>query len=153
MCVAAKGKPGQSSRQNSFSAKRRSAFLANLAESSNVLKSAEKAEVCVSQAYRARREDPEFARQWFDALSEGYTHLEMEILRRLRDGDQKGEDSEKYDFSNAIRMLNAHRDNVQKAQTEQRSVSAAEIRASIDRKIEQIRKKVIAEERCGDCET
>ena len=153
MCVAATGKPGHSPRQNSFSAKRRSAFLANLAESSNVSKSAEKAGVCVSQAYRARREDPKFARQWFAALSEGYTHLEMEILRRLRDGDQKGEDSEKYDFANAIRMLNAHRDNVQKAQTELRSVSAAEIRASIDRKIELIRKKVIAEERYGDCET
>lgn len=117
-------------------------FLASLAESSNVSQSAAKARVSASKAYKARREDPEFARQWLAALWEGYTHLEMEVLRRLRDGDQQTDANDKYDFANAIRLLNAHRETAARAQAEQRSVSAAEIRASIDRKVEAIRQQV-----------
>lgn len=120
-------------------------FLAHLAETSNVTKSADFAKVQTSTVYRARREDPDFAQKWLAALWEGYVHLEMEVLRRLRDGDQKTSDSDKYDFSNAIRLLAAHRDNAARAQAAQRSVSAAEIRASIDRKVEGIRRQVKAE--------
>ena len=66
----------------------------------------------------------------------------MEVLRRLRDGDLQTSSKEKYDFANAIRLLAAHRDNAARAQAEQRNVSAAEVRASIDRKVEAIRKHV-----------
>ncbi|MEM7667075.1 MAG: hypothetical protein AAF250_14550, partial [Pseudomonadota bacterium] len=51
-------------------------------------------------------------------------------------------DDAKYDFANAIRLLNAHRDNAARAQAQQRNVSAAEVRASIDRKIAAIRTQV-----------
>jgi len=125
----------------------RKTFLAHLAESSNVTASANKADVSPSHAYKLRRENPEFARQWLAALWEGYVHLEMEVLRRLRDGDQKTEASDKYDFANAIRLLGAHRDNAARAQAEQRNVSAAEVRASIDRKVEAIRQQVQNEKR------
>lgn len=64
-------------------------FLDHLAESSNVTLSADKAGVSVSRAYKVRREETEFARQWLTALAEGYLHLEMELVRRLRDGDAK----------------------------------------------------------------
>ncbi|TRD11514.1 hypothetical protein FGU71_06345 [Erythrobacter insulae] len=123
----------------------RGLFLDYLAESSNVSESARKAGINPSRAYKVRREEPEFARQWLNALWEGYVHLEMEVLRRLRSGDQQTEAADKYDFANAIRLLNAHRDNAVRAQAEQRNVSAAEIRASIDRKVERIREKVRAE--------
>ena len=117
-------------------------FLDHLAESSNVTESASVAEVTSSVAYLHRRQDPEFARAWMFALYEGYLHLEMEVLRRLRDGDLQTEGKEKYDFANAIRLLNAHRDNAARAQAEQRNVSAAEVRASIDKKVEAIRQQI-----------
>jgi len=133
----------------------RTHFLDFLAESSNVTKSAERAGVNPSRAYKLRREDPEFARAWLAALWEGYAHLEMEILRRLREGDQQAGDPgegkqtavEKYDFANAIRLLNAHRENAIRAQAQHRNVSAAEVRASIDRKVEAIRQQIQREKR------
>ena len=122
-------------------------FLDHLAESSNVTESAEKAGISVSRAYKVRREEPEFARQWLEALWEGYTHLEMEVVRRLRSGDQSTTDSGRYDFANAVRLLSAHRDNASQAMAQQRNVSAAEVRASIDRKVEEIRLRLKHERR------
>ena len=76
---------------------------------------------------------------WLAALWEGYTHLEMEVVRRLRQGDHFTLDAGRYDFANAIRLLAAHRDTASQAMAQQRNVSAAEVRASIDRKVEEIR--------------
>ncbi len=121
-------------------------FLDCLAESSNVAKSARHANISVSRAYKLRRADPEFARQWLAALAEGYLHLEMEVVRRLREGDFKTGDSEKFDFANAIRLLTAHRDSAANSQSRSRDVSPAEVRASIDRKIEEIRRRVAREQ-------
>lgn len=120
----------------------RSLFLDHLSESSNVSESARRAGVDTSRAYKARRQDPGFARAWLAALWEGYFHLEMEVLRRLREGDQKALEGERYDFANALRLLTAHRENAARAEAQQRNVSAAEIRASIDRKIEGIRQRL-----------
>ena len=120
----------------------RTLFLDYLAESSNVSQSARNAGINPSRAYKVRREEPEFARRWLAALAEGYVHLEMEVLRRLREGDNSAGEKDKYDFANAIRLLNAHRDNAARAQAEHRNVSAAEIRASIDKKVETIRLEV-----------
>ena len=117
----------------------RGKFLDHLAETSNVSDSARRARISPSHANKVRREEKDFARQWLAALWEGYTHLEMEVLHRLREGNMSAANDAKYDFANAIRLLNAHRDNVACAQADQRNVSAAEIRASIDRKVEAIR--------------
>jgi hypothetical protein len=122
-------------------------FLDHLAESSNVTQSAKKADVTASLAYLHRRQDAEFARKWLFALYEGYVHLELEVLRRLREGDLQTEAKDKYDFANAIRLLNAHRENAARAQAEQRNVSAAEVRTSIDRKVEAIREQFQREKR------
>jgi len=122
-------------------------FLDHLAESSNVKASARKAKTTTSKAYKLRRENAEFAAHWLAALFEGYVHLEMEVLRRLRDGDLKAKGEDKYDFANAIRLLGAHRENAARAQAEQRNVSASEVRASIDRKVEAIRQQVQDEKR------
>jgi hypothetical protein len=120
----------------------RTLFLDTLVETSNVSEAARRAKVSPSRVYKVRREEPEFARQWLAALWEGYTHLEMEVLRRLREGDSTTKGKDKYDFANAIRLLNAHRENAARAQAAQRNVSAAEIRASIDRKVEAIRTQI-----------
>ena len=127
----------------------RGLFLDLLAETSNVSESARRAGINPSRAYKIRREEPEFARQWLSALWEGYTHLEMEVLRRLREGDMITSDNAKYDFANAIRLLSAHSDSAARAQADQRNVSAAEIRASIDRKVEAIRLQLQREKEKG----
>lgn len=120
-------------------------FLEVLAQTSNVTKSAEEAGIAASTAYKLRSTNAEFAQAWLAALWEGYIHLEMEVLRRLRAGEQKSDDGEKYDFVNAIRLLSAHRDTAARAQANERNVSVAEIRSSIDRKVEEIRLKVMKE--------
>lgn len=129
----------------SINSRWRDKFIAELSRTSNVTKAAEFAKVDTATAYRTRSANSEFARHWQAALWEGYLHLEMEVLRRLREGEQQTDGGDKYDFANAIRLLSAHRENAAKAQAAQRNVSAAEVRASIDRKVEQIRKQVQAE--------
>ena len=128
----------------------RGLFLDLLAETSNVSESARRAGINPSRAYKVRREEPEFAKLWLNALWEGYTHLEMEVLRRLRSGDMTTGDNAKYDFANAIRLLSAHRESAVRAQANQRNVSAAEIRASIDRKVEAIRLQLQKEKELSD---
>jgi hypothetical protein len=125
-------------------------FLDHLAESSNVTASARKAGISVSRAYKVRREEVDFARQWLAALAEGYLHLELEVVRRLREGDFKVGEDGKFDFANAIRLLAAHRDSAERAASQVRDVSAAEVRASIDRKIEDIRRRIAREKAAAE---
>ncbi|MEP5936941.1 MAG: hypothetical protein ABJ239_01310 [Erythrobacter sp.] len=120
-------------------------LLESLAQSSNVTSADEIAGIDTSRVYRARTNEPEFARRWMAALAVGYEHLEMEVLRRLREGQIQTESGDKFDFTSAIRLLSAHRESASHAQAARRNVSAAEIRASIDRKIEEIRLRVLNE--------
>jgi hypothetical protein len=128
-------------------------FLDHLAESSNVTLSAARAGISISRAYKVRREETEFARLWQEALAEGYLHLEMEVLRRLRDGDVKTADDGKFDFANAIRLLAAHRDSATRGAGEVRDVSAAEVRMSIDRKIEDIRRRIARQKAAAEAKS
>jgi hypothetical protein len=120
----------------------RARFLDTLATSSNVTRAAAAAGVSLTRAYRLRRAEPEFARQWQAALDDGYFHLELELVRRLREGDVKTGDGQNYDFANAIRLLAARRTATAAEPPRGRDVSAAEVRASIDRKIEDIRRRM-----------
>lgn len=61
-------------------------FINELAETSNVKAAADAASVSQSCAYKKRRDDPLFARRWYEALAEGYDNLEMDLLWRLRTG-------------------------------------------------------------------
>ena len=91
-------------------------FLDQLGETSNVKAACELASVSQSLVYKRRRDDPDFARQWYAALSEGYDNLEMELLSRLREGRLEDVDAEgnkrKFDIGTAFRCLVAHREAV-----------------------------------------
>ena len=115
----------------------RTYFLQTLAETSNVTKSAAAAKVAPSRAYKARREDPEFAAQWREALCEGYDHLEMEALGHLRAGGSAG----KFDVISAIRLLTMHRETVaaERARAENRDPQS--VLDSIDAMIDQMRER------------
>jgi hypothetical protein len=117
-------------------------FLDTLAATSNIERAAANAGVSIAEACVARRADTEFARAWQDAIADGYLGLELEVIRRLREGDSKTGDGEKFDFANAIRLLSAHRDHAGRGANQVRDVSAAEVRAQIDRKIEDIRRRI-----------
>ncbi|MGX7927358.1 hypothetical protein ACWPMX_12400 [Tsuneonella sp. HG094] len=89
-------------------------FLDELAETSNVAAAAAVADLPVSKVYRLRRTDPDFARRWYVALSEGYDNLEMELLQHLRNGGEPAADAPKpkFDVATALRCLTAHRESV-----------------------------------------
>lgn len=124
----------------------RKRFIETLTATSNLQRAADAAKVPLARAYELRRSDTEFARAWKAAIADGYITLELEVIRRLREGDLKTASGDKFDFANAIRLIAAHRDGtVRGGQGETRNVSVAEVRASIDRKIEEVQRRVARE--------
>ena len=124
-------------------------FLAALANTSNVAAAAREAGIDPSTAYHRRRTNAAFNREWQIALCEGYDNLEMELLHRLRTGEIKPAAGAKravrsFDNATAFRLLSIHRESAVRERAVRQSVSAAEIRESIDRKVEELRKRVLA---------
>ena len=119
----------------------RGLFLDVLAETSNVSEAARRAGVNASRAYKIRREEIAFAKQWHDALIEGYEHLELELLSRLRTGEAK--DGPKHDNAAALRLLALHRDTMAREHAQRRNMDAARARKIIDAKLEELRQQVI----------
>ncbi len=115
----------------------RGLFLDTLAETSNVSAAARIAGINPSRAYKVRREEPEFADLWTEALVEGYQHLEMETLHRLRMGTSK--DDNKFDAANALRLLALHRESVAREKARQSEASEEDVLASLDAKIQALR--------------
>lgn len=120
----------------------RTLFLDCLAETSNVSEAARRTGINPSRAYKVRREEAEFARQWHRALVEGYEHLELELLARLRAGEAK--DGPRHDNASALRLLALHRDTMAREHARRRNTDAATARAIIDAKLEELRQRVIA---------
>ena len=120
-------------------------FLEALAESSNVSASAIAANVPLRTAYRERRKDSGFRAQWYEALLEGYEHLEMETLHRLRMGTAK--DDPKFDIANALRLLVLHKETVARERARREARDEDAILASINAKIDAMsaREKEVAQ--------
>lgn len=123
----------------------RTEFLARLGETSNVRQACEHAGVHPSTVYDLRRRDLAFAQKWADALCEGYDNLEMEMLHHLRSGEPPAGQA-KINFAVGLRMLLAHREAVGREKARRIDVDAAEIRASIERKVLQMRERILARE-------
>ncbi|MGH6786802.1 MAG: hypothetical protein ACREBO_08225 [Novosphingobium sp.] len=124
-------------------------FLAELAATSNVTAAAKKAKAPISTVYDARRNRPEFNRAWFQALCEGYAHLEMELLHRLRTGEVKPAAGAKkgvrtFDNAIALRQLAAHKESVGRAKAVRSHADAEAIVQSINAKLEQMRQRRLA---------
>ena len=125
-------------------------FLAELASTSNVAASARAAGIDRTAAYDARRSNPEFSRQWQEALCEGYDHLEMDLLHRLRTGEIKPpagakKASRTFDNATAFRLLAAHRDSAARQRAVRSNRDAAMIVESINRKLGLMRQRMIAQ--------
>ncbi len=111
-------------------------FLAALAETSNVSEAARIAGVSLARAYKTRRERPDFAAAWRDALAEGYDQLEQELLAHLR-----GAAAGRIEAASAIRLLTAHRKAVAEVRAAQEPDSDAEVRAALDTMFERMRRE------------
>lgn len=120
-------------------------FIAALAETSNVTLSAKRARISLGHVYKRRRADAEFRRRWGEALCEGYDHLELDLLRRLREGDFATADGGKFDFACALRILAAHRDSVGAERARQSDEDEEAVYASITAKIARLRQSWEAE--------
>lgn len=129
----------------------RKRFIETLAVTSNVARAADVAKISLARAYEARRAEAEFARAWQAAVADGYLNLEMEVIRRLREGDLMTANGDKFDFANAIRLLGANRSGPAGGASEVRDVSTAEVRASINRKIENIRRRMERQKPAQEC--
>ena len=120
-------------------------FLNALAETSNVKAACELAVVSQSLVYKTRRENAEFARQWYAALAEGYDNLEMELLSRLREGRLEDVDADgnkrKFDIGTAFRCLIAHRDTVAREKGRATLDDELATMKSINAKIDEIRRR------------
>ncbi|MEO0061488.1 MAG: hypothetical protein RLZZ08_48 [Pseudomonadota bacterium] len=121
----------------------RDTFIAVLGETSNVSAAARAAAISLSWVYKTRREDPDFARRWFAALSEGYDNLELELLYRLRTGLVEEVDAQgskrKFDIATGLKILLAHRQTVSREKARDCPEDEAEILAGINAKIDQMR--------------
>ncbi|MGE4305869.1 MAG: hypothetical protein AB7E24_17790 [Novosphingobium sp.] len=124
----------------------RKAFLAELAATSNVAASARKAGIATSRAYDLRRSDPEFYREWQVALCEGYDHLEMSLLQRLREGEIKPASGARrgtrvFDNATALRLLAAHRESAARQRAIHQNRNSEAILDAINAKIEKMRER------------
>jgi len=124
-------------------------FLAELAATSNVTASAKQAGIVTSTAYDRRRSDPEFNRAWLLALCEGYDHLEMELLHRLRHGEVKPAAGAKrgvrvFDNAVALRLLGAHKESAARQRAIRSHEDSEAIIQSINAKLELVRQRRLA---------
>lgn len=137
--VASAGKDADRKLSNRW----REPFFAKLAETSNIAAACEHAGISRAAVYAQRRRDRAFYDRWMQALAEGYDNLEMELLCQLRTGEAR--DGPKFNPLAGMRMLAQHRDNVTREKARRANVDAASVRASIDRKIAEMRALVLAE--------
>ncbi|MGB3166736.1 MAG: hypothetical protein WBA68_08185 [Alteraurantiacibacter sp.] len=140
--MATRVKARQGQQGASLKANWRHVFLERLAETSNVTQACAACEAEPSFVYKVRRELPEFRKAWGEALLEGYEHLEMETLHRLRFGT--GPDDPKFDIPNALRLLAAHKETVARERARRGKRDEAEVLASLKNKLEAMRQRQIA---------
>lgn len=117
----------------------RGLFLDTLAETSNVSEAARMSGASTSRAYKTRRLDAEFREQWNAALMEGYEHLELETLHRLRAGT--GKDENKFDIANALRLLTLHRETVARHRAMSVEEDEESVLESLNAKIDLMRQR------------
>lgn len=123
-------------------------FLSELAATSNVSAAARKAGIATARAYDARRTSPEFSRKWQQALCEGYDHLEMELLHRLRSGEIKPSANARkgvrtFDNAVAFRLLAAHRESAARGRAIRSNEEAEQIVLSINASLERMRRRLL----------
>lgn len=88
-----KSKRARKAKWPTWTKERREVFFAELAEICNVAAAARAAGFPHAQAaYNQKKRDPEFKAEWDEAIAEGYSRLELEMLERARFGENRPAD-------------------------------------------------------------
>ncbi|KLI64866.1 hypothetical protein [Aurantiacibacter marinus] len=135
-------RPEQKATERGLTRHWRGLFLETLAETSNVSEAARVSGASPSRAYKLRRENTEFRKNWGAALLEGYEHLEMETLERLRFGTSP--DDRKFDIPNALRLLTVHRESAAKEKARRGKRDKDAVLASLNAKLDRMRERKAA---------
>ena len=138
--------------------RRKLKFLKGLATSSHVANSAKAAGVAVSTVYNWRERDPEFIRHWMRALAAGYELLEMDLLGRARSGVEKAifhggkqvATVKQYNDGIGVKLLLAHKQMVALTRAIEDDISPEQVRASLDRKLGDMRTKLLRRRALAD---
>ena len=134
--------------------RRKLKFLKELAISSHVANSAKAAGVAVSTVYLWRQRDPDFNKLWMRSLAAGYELLEMELLDRARNGvdrpvfhaGKRVATVRHFNDGLGLKLLLAHQQMVALTRAAQDDISPAQVRASLDRKLSEMRAKLLRRE-------
>lgn len=73
-------------RKDGWTAEKRAAFFAHLAETCNVAASARHVGMSVPMVYALRKRDAAFAAEWMEALDQGFEELRIQLLHQARFG-------------------------------------------------------------------
>jgi hypothetical protein len=147
-----KGAPQlQKRKRKSWTARRRTAFLTELAATANVSHAARTVDMTAQGAYKLRSRDPAFDAAWQAALGAGYERLELQLLDRALNGTQqdvwyRGEVvGARTAFSDglALRLLTAHRSTVHKSQA---APDPEVVRAQIIKKLKDMKQRMGGDE-------
>lgn len=138
--------------------KRKLKFLKYLTNSSHVAASAKAAGVSVSTVYLWRSRDPDFYKYWMQALAVGYELLEMELLDRARNGTEKHifhagkkvATVKEFNDGLGVKLLLAHKQMVALTRTLEDNISPEQVRASLDRKLGDMRAKLLRRRALAD---
>ncbi|HET9335124.1 MAG TPA: hypothetical protein VFO12_01810 [Sphingomicrobium sp.] len=124
-------------------------FLATLAETCNVVRSARKAGVSANWMYRKRRIDAGFRLAWAAAVREGYARLELVLLERAMKGTPKlvrtarGTDRVMREYSTAlaVALLKRHAELAEEAAVEPDTDQMREVRERILDKLQRLKER------------
>jgi hypothetical protein len=136
-------------KRKSWTKTKETQFLSVLADSCNVSLAARKAGVSSSAIYRRRAKDASFRAGWDAALAEGYSKLELEMLKRALHGVQKtvfsrsGERARfrEYNDQLGLALLRMHRDSVAVTDRGPNEAQVEEARERIIERLERLREK------------
>jgi hypothetical protein len=122
-------------------------FFATLTETCNVVRAAKAAGISRDWAYRRRKRDASFRRNWAEAVREGYARLELVLLERAIKGTPKlvktarGTDRVMREYSPAlaVALLRRHAETADSASYDPAQEELAEIRERILERLDRIR--------------
>ncbi len=122
-------------------------FLATLADTCNICRSARAAGFSQSWAYRLRKRDAAFRASWAEAVREGYAKLELVLLERAMKGTprpiMRRDGSERiireYSTQLAVALLRRHGEMAAEASYQHDADDMREVRERIIEKLERLR--------------
>lgn len=134
-------------RKGDISSEQIETFLASLADTCNVVRSAKAAGFTANWAYRKRKFDAAFRNSWAAAVREGYSRLELVLLERAMKGTPKlvrtarGSDRVMREYSTAlaVALLRRHSELADSASEEPDMDELAEVRERIFEKLQRLK--------------